>query len=276
MSRSGKLGLAICALMALVVVLGPVVAPHDPTAVDGVPLSPPGDGYLLGTDALGRDLFSRVLAGGRSVLLLAAGATALTYLMAVPLGLLGATLRGPAEGLLMRSLDVLLAFPALLLLLIFAATRGPGATTVVVAVAITQVPGLARIVRAAALEVSVKPYVDAARVRGERAGAVMFGEILPNVRTTLLTDAGMRLTLSILLISAANYLGLGVRPPQPDWGLMVAENQDGLALQPLAVLVPALMIALLTVGINLVADAFGDVDGALAAEESAVRPQEGS
>jgi ABC-type dipeptide/oligopeptide/nickel transport system permease subunit len=156
----------------------------------------------------------------------------------------------------MRAMDVLLAFPPIILLLILATGAGPSAWVLVIGVAITHVPGIARIVRAATLEVSVKGYVEAAVARGERRRFMLGREILPNIALPVLADAGVRLTGSILLVASVNFLGLGLQPPSADWALMISENRGGLTIQAWASVVPIVLIAALTIGVNLIADAF--------------------
>jgi peptide/nickel transport system permease protein len=152
-------------------------------------------------------------------------------------------------------MDVLLAVPPLLFLLVLATGAGRSIPVLVLGVATVHVPSIARIVRAATQEVSTHGYVEAAVARGERVGAVLRREILPNVLGTVLADAGIRLTASILILASVNFLGLGLQPPRADWALMIAENRGGITLQPWAVAAPALLIAFLTISVNLVADA---------------------
>ena len=187
---------------------------------------------------------------------LAGAATLLAYLVGMSIGLIAGTSRGLPDSLLMRGMDVLLAFPPIILLLVLATGAGPSAWVLVVGVAITHVPGIARIVRAATLEVSVKGYVEAAVARGERRRFMLGREILPNIALPILADAGVRLTGSILLVASVNFLGLGLQPPSADWALMISENRGGLTIQPWACVVPIALIAMLTIGVNLIADAF--------------------
>ena len=186
---------------------------------------------------------------------LAVAATVLAYLIGLGIGLVAGYSRSSLDGWLMRLVDVLLAFPPLLFLLVIATGVGHSTVALVVAVAITHVGGIARIVRTATLEVSTQSYVEAAVVRGERTAAILRREILPNIVDTVLADAGIRLTGSILLLAAVNYLGLGLQPPRADWALMISENRSGLNLNPWAIVAPTVAIALLTISVNLIADA---------------------
>jgi peptide/nickel transport system permease protein len=252
---SGAIGVAILLFVIAVAVFGPLVAPHPPTKPVGVPLSGPSSTSPLGTDYLGRDVLSRVLYGGRSVLGLAAAATLLAYLVGLSIGLVAGYSRSLVDSALMRSVDVMLCFPPLLFLLVLIAGAGSSVGVLIVGVALVQAPQISRIVRTATLEVSVRGYVEAAVARGERAPAVIVREILPNILGPVLVDAGLRFTYSILIIASVNFLGLGLQPPNSDWALMIGENRSYLAVNSLAVLAPAAMIAILTIGVNLTGDA---------------------
>jgi peptide/nickel transport system permease protein len=252
---SGAIGVAIVLFVIAVAVFGPLVAPHPPTQPVGVPLSGPSSADLLGTDALGRDVLSRVLYGGRSVLGLAAAATVLAYLLGLSIGLVAGYTRSLVDPVLMRSVDVMLCFPPLLFLLVLIAGAGSSDLVLIIGVALVQAPQISRIVRTATLEVSVRGYVEAAIARGERAPAVIVREVLPNILVPVLVDAGLRFTYSILIIASVNFLGLGLQPPNSDWALMIGENRSYLAVNAWSVLAPAAMIAILTIGVNLTGDA---------------------
>ena len=252
---SGAIGAAILLFIVAVAVLGPLVAPHSPTQPLGVPLSGPSGASPLGTDYLGRDVLSRLLYGGRSVLGLAAAATILAYVLGLSIGLVAGYTRSLVDPMLMRSVDVMLCFPPLLFLLVLIAGAGSSVAVLIIGVALVQAPQVSRIVRTATLEVSVRGYVEAAVARGERAPAVLVREVLPNILGPVLVDAGLRFTYSILIIASVNFLGLGLQPPNSDWALMIGENRSYLAVNPWAVLAPAAMIAILTIGVNLTGDA---------------------
>jgi len=252
---SGALGLTIVFVVVFVALLGNYFAPHDPTAPVGVPLAGPSGGAWLGTDVLGRDVFSRLLYGGRSVIGLALVATLLAYVIGLTIGLIAGYTRSKADPILMRTVDVMLAFPPLLFLLVLITGAGTGTAVLVIGVAAIQAPGISRIVRTATLEISVRGYVEAAVARGERSIAVVVREVLPNILAPVLVDAGLRFTYSILIIASVNFLGLGLQPPNSDWALMISENRQYINLNVWAVLAPAAMIALLTIGINLTGDA---------------------
>jgi peptide/nickel transport system permease protein len=254
-SFSGAVGITIVLFVVAVALFGRYVAPYNPNVPVGVPLAPPSSHDLMGTDFLGRDVFSRLLYGGRSVITLAALATGLGYLIGMSVGLIAGFSRSRIDPVLMRSVDVMLAFPPLLFLLVLISGAGTGIEVLVIGVAVIQAPGISRIVRTATLEVSVRGYVEAAIARGERSYAVIVREVLPNIMAPVLVDSGLRFTYSILIIASVNFLGLGLQPPASDWALMISDNRQYIAIQAWAVLAPAAMIALLTIGINLTGDA---------------------
>jgi ABC-type dipeptide/oligopeptide/nickel transport system permease subunit len=254
-SFSGALGTAIVALVLAIAVFGRYLAPHDPSAPIGVPLSDASREAWLGTDFLGRDVLSRLLYGGRSIILIALAATLLAYAIGLAIGLLAGYSRSHLDPLLMRSVDVMLAFPPLLFLLILITGAGTGVGVLIVGVALIQAPAISRIVRTATQVEAVRAYVEAAVARGEKAVAVVSREVMPNIMAPVLVDSGLRFTFSILIIASVNFLGLGLQPPSPDWALMISENREYISVNVLAVLGPAAMIALLTIGINLAGDA---------------------
>jgi peptide/nickel transport system permease protein len=254
-TRSGAVGLGLVAFVVLVALFGRYFAPHAPSTSIGVPLGGPSSDALLGTDFLGRDVFSRLLYGGRSVIALAAAATALAYVVGLTVGLVAGYSRSVLDPLLMRTADVMLAFPPLLFLLVLITGAGTKVAVLVIGVAAIQAPGISRIVRTATLEVSVRGYVEAAVARGERGAWVVAREVAPNILAPVLVDSGLRFTYSILIIASVNFLGLGLQPPSPDWALMISENRQYISLNAAAALAPAGMIALLTIGINLTGDA---------------------
>jgi peptide/nickel transport system permease protein len=249
-----RVGIAICGLLVLLAAIGPAVAPDSPTAIVGLPLQTPTADHPFGLDFLGRDVLSRFLNGGRSVILLALLATVLGSAIGVAVGLTAGYTRNWTDSVLMRCSDVVMSFPALILALVLLATLGPKLWLVVAGVALTHVPRVARLVRGAALEVVGREYVAAAEARGEPVRAILFREILPNVWTPILIDFGVRLAGSVILISSLSFLGFGLQPPASDWALMINENRSALTVQPYAVLFPLLAIGALAIGVNLIAD----------------------
>ncbi|MEU3486177.1 ABC transporter permease [Streptomyces massasporeus] len=251
--RRFLLGLTIVAVPLLLAFLGPLAAGEP--GPRGISFTV-GDGQWLGTDFVGRDVRQQVLHGGRAVVLTALAATVLAYLVALPVGLAGAVTHARwLEELLMRPLDVLLAVPSLLLILLVASVFSPGAAGLALLVALVNVPDAARIVRAAAAEAAARPAVEALRMQGETWWRVAVGYVGRSALRTLAADAGIRLTGVLYLVSTAAFLGVGVAPDAADWAVMVDRNRTGLFVQPWAVVVPALLIVALTTGTNLLFDA---------------------
>jgi peptide/nickel transport system permease protein len=253
---SARIAAAVLLLLVALVAIGPAVAPHSPTALIGPPFAGPSSSSPLGTDYAGEDVLSRVLAGGRTVIEFAFVATLLAYLTGGMIGLIAGYRRGWVDAVLMRCMDVLLAFPPIIFLLLLATGFGNNVAVLIIGIAVVHMPGVARIIRAATLDVSVRGYVEAAVARGDRLLTILRRELVPNMAGPLVADAGPRFTVSILLVAAVNFLGLGIAPPTADWALMISENRAGITINPLAVLIPALMIGLLTVSLNTLADAF--------------------
>jgi len=249
-----KIGLAIVALMVAIALIGPLVSPHSPTEFVAVPNSGPSSNALFGADALGRDVFSRWLHGGLTVLWMSAAATIVGIVLGTAVGLLAAYSRNWLDGVLMRGNDVLLSFPAIIFVLLAVATLGPKLWLIVLCVGLTHAPRVARVMRGAGQEVVERDFVKAAEVVGEKRWRIVFGELLPNVTSPLLVEIGLRMTYSIGLIAGVSFLGFGLQPPAADWGLMMIENRLAITVQPWSVLLPVLAIGLLTVGTNLVTD----------------------
>jgi peptide/nickel transport system permease protein len=255
-SKAGIVGLVLLAFVVAVALLGPLVAPHSIDAPIGAPAEGPRPGALLGTDTLGRDVLSRVLHGGFSVLWLSVVATVLTYLVGGAIGLAAGYTRSLVDPVLMRSMDLLLAFPALLLLLILITGAGQGMGVLILGIVLVLTPGVARLVRTATLEVAVSGYVEAAVARGERGPAIALREILPNIAGSISADLGIRYSYAIILVASVNFLGLGQRPPAANWGLMLSENREIITVNVWSTVAPALLLAILTVAVNLVGDAY--------------------
>jgi peptide/nickel transport system permease protein len=249
-----KIGVSLVLLLLGVAVIGPLFAPHEPAEFVGAPYSHPSSSALLGTDNLGRDVLSRFLWGGRSILGLSAAATAIGLLLGISIGLVAAYSRGLLDDGLMRGMDVILAFPSIVLALVAVATVGPKLWLLVLVVGLTTMPRVARVTRGASLEVVERDYVHAAQAMGEPRAKILAGEILPNITSPLLVEASLRLTYSIGLIAGLSFLGFGLQPPAADWGLMINEDRQGLTVQPWGVVMPVIAIALLTIGTSLIGD----------------------
>jgi peptide/nickel transport system permease protein len=251
-----RIGLTIVSILVLIALAGPLIAPDSPTAFVGAPNSPSAPGALFGTDIIGRDVWSRFLYGGRSLLGLSVSSTLIGVGLGLVIGLTAAYSGGLADEILMRIADVFMAFPQIVLALLLVSAFGPKLWLIVLVVGISHAPRVARVIRGAALQVVERDFVKAAEAVGEPRRRIIFGELLPNVTSPLLVELGLRLTYSIGLIAAINFLGLGLQPPAADWGLMIQENRLSVSVQPWGVLLPVLAIGLLTIGTNLLTDAF--------------------
>jgi peptide/nickel transport system permease protein len=249
-----RIGVGIVALVILTAVAGPLIAPHSPTEFVAIPNSAPSSEALFGADSLGRDVWSRFLHGGLSVLWMSAAATMLGVVLGVVVGLVAAYSRNWLDDLLMRGNDVVLAFPQIILALLAISALGAKLWLIVLIVGLTHAPRVARVIRGAAQEVVERDFVKAAEAVGEKRSRIIFGELLPNVTSPLLVEIGLRMTYSIGLVAAISFLGFGLQPPAADWGLMINENRLSITVQAWSVLLPVLAIGLLTVGTNLVTD----------------------
>ena len=251
-----KIGLGITLLLVGTAVFGRLVAPYPPDqgVENQLPFAPPSSDALLGTDDLGRDVLSRFLYGGLSVLLLSGLATALGMVLGVSIGLVAAYSRGKLDDLLMRTMDVFLSLPQIVFALVLAATVGPKLWLLVLAVGFTTMPRVARVARGAAVEVVERDFVRAAEAIGIPRRRILLSELLPNVSSPLIVEATLRMSFNVAVVAGLSFLGFGLQPPAADWGLMINENQNGLTLQPWPVLLPVIAIALLTIGTSLVGD----------------------
>lgn len=278
---------AVAAGVLLLVVLGPLLAPHPPTSVVGAPFLAPTAAHPLGTDVIGRDVLSRVLHGGLPLVSVAAVSLTLAYLLGVGLGLV-AGLRRRADPWISGPVDAVVVLPWFLLLAVIATALGAGPVAVAIATALASVPWIVRIVRTATREVAATGYLEAALARGEPLWWLALREVLPALRPVLLADAGVRLSATMSIVAVSSFLGLGLRPPSADWALMITENRQGFALQPVAVLAPALLVMALVVAVNMIGDrALGppvsdpvavapDADGGLRVEGLTVRAPDGT
>jgi peptide/nickel transport system permease protein len=252
--RRTQVGLAIFVLLLALALIGPLFAPASPTEFTGLPSSGHSSAAPFGTDNLGRDVFSRFLWGGRSVFALTTIATGLGLALGIAVGLVAAYARNRLDDVLMRSMDVILSFPQIILSLVAIATVGPKLWLVVVTVAITTMPRVARVVRGAALEVVEREFVQAAEALGESRPRILLGEVLPSITSPLLVEASLRFTYTVALIAGLSFLGFGLQPPRADWGLMINENRLGILTSPWGVTLPVIAIGLLTVATGLVGD----------------------
>jgi peptide/nickel transport system permease protein len=251
-----KVGLGIVLLLVGMALFGRLVAPYEPDqGVEGLfPFAPPSSGAWLGTDNLGRDVLSRFLYGGLSVLVLSGVSTALGMTLGVAVGLTAAYSRGKLDDLLMRSMDVLISLPQIVFALVLAATVGPKLWLLVLAVGLTTMPRAARVMRGAAVEVVERDFVRSAEAIGIPRRRIILSEVLPNVSSPLIVETTLRMSFNVAVVAGLSFLGFGLQPPAADWGLMINENQNGLTIQPWPVLLPVIAIALLTIGTSLVGD----------------------
>lgn len=252
----GGIGAGLLAIVAAIAFLGPYLAPHAIDEPVGVPGDGPSVAHLMGLDLLGRDVLSRVLHGGWSVLSIAFVSVVLTYFIAIAMGTLTGLSVSRLSEVAMRCLDILIVFPPLLLLLVLVAGAGTSSTVLVLGIVLVAFPGATRLVRAATQEVGTSGYIEAAQARGESVWAIARREVLPNITPSLLADGGVRFLSSIFLVASLNFLGVGSQPPAADWSLMIAENRQLLQINALSVLAPALFLGVLAVSVNMVADAY--------------------
>ena len=269
LSWSGKLGICVVVFWAVIVAIGPTISPyHEADILDEalfvVPGSdnpypdtdfqPPSKVVYLGSDYLGRDTLSRTLFGARTTIGISLASTLLAYLVGVTLGIAAAVGGTVLDSALSRVNDAFLSMPSIMLALVVIAAIGSTIPILILLTGLIYATSVFRIARALGLDVMVSDFVEAARVRGEGLWWIITREILPNVAMPMATDFGLRFVYVILFISSLSFLGLGVQPPQSDWGSMVRENLSGLPYGSIAPLVPALAIATLTIAINLIVD----------------------
>jgi len=255
---TSAIGTTLVALFVLMAVIGPWLAPYGATEqILSDRAQAPGPAHWFGTDRLGRDVFSRVVTGARDIFLLAGGGTAVAVAIGTVAGLITATLGGWWEEITFRLFDTLLAMPALLLALLLLGTLGPSRSSVLWVIAVAYTPIVARVVRSVVLSVKTREWVAAARMQGETLPWILTREILPSVLPALAVESALRFSYAIFLVASLGFLGVGVQPPNPDWGLMVAEARDYVYLTPWSLIFPAAAISLLVVSVNLAADGLG-------------------
>ncbi|MGV2052386.1 ABC transporter permease [Agrobacterium sp. 22-209-1] len=263
-ARTG-IGVALMIVVAAVAVLGPFLAPYGATELVGIPFDIPQPGSPLGMDFLGRDVYSRFLNGGFSLVWMSLCATAFGLVLGALIGLSSAFYKGWTDLLLMRLVDVKLAFPSVIFVLLVVTVAGPGKILLVVLVGISQAPSVSRVIRGAALSVVNLEYIQYCRAIGLSGPRIIVTQVLPNVATPLLVEAGLRLMWSISLLAGLSFLGYGIQPPEADWGVMINENRNALSIQPWAVIAPIVAIAVFTIGGNIFAEgvlrSLGRTDG---------------
>ena len=258
-SPVGVIGAFICLFWIITSIFAPLIAPYSPTAQIAA-FQPPGTTtangmfFLLGTDHLGRDVLSRIIWGGRRVLFYATIATSSAYIVGVSAGLVAGYFRGWVDDVLSSIANVILSFPILVLYVVIISTFGSSGINIVLAVTFASAPGIMRIVRAVVFDLRNREYVTSAQTRGERAMFIMFVEILPNTNSLLVVDACLRLGYTTITIGVLGFLGLGLPPPQPDWGGMINETRSMALFAPYMIISPCLAISSLVLGLNFLAD----------------------
>ncbi len=261
-SWMGMLGLSLIVFHILLALASPYLVTQDPLAMDAQQRNEaPSSEHLMGTDKLGRDMFSRSMVGGRIALLVTMLATALAMTWGGLTGILLGFLGGRTDEYVMRIVDALLAIPWLLVLLLIISIFGTKPWVQTLTFGFTYGYTAIRVTRAATLDYVTREFVLAARARGERKRTIVLRELLPNVLDVLLVDGAMTWSWMLLGFSSLSFLGFGVTPPTPDWGFMIAKNREILAIQPWAIFGPALMLSSLIIGINLFADALAKALG---------------
>ncbi|HVM83621.1 MAG TPA: ABC transporter permease [Candidatus Binatia bacterium] len=260
-SPIGMVGAFLVLFWIAVAILAPWISPHDPNESNMDALVDPSPSAVnwLGTDNQGRDILSRIIWGSRTVLGVAPVAVIIAYAIGCFLGLLAGYYRGWVDQLINRIADIILSFPAIILYIIVIMRLGPSAFNIVMAVVFIASPQIVRIVRGMTLELREQDYVAAAKMRGESALYIMLAEILPNARGPLIVDACLRMGYTTITIGVLGFLGLGLPPPDPDWGGMVKDTYAMMSIAPLMSLFPAMAISSLVVGFSLLADGIREI-----------------
>lgn len=261
-SPLGWLGFFIVTTFAVLALFGEPLAPYGYAEQNALAaLQAPSEAYLFGTDQLGRDLFSRILAGTRNIFFLAGLSTALALVLGTSGGLLAGYYGGWVDTFIMRIVDVMLAFPALLMALLILSVLGNGVQNLIIGIGIIFAPRVLLVTRSIALNLRGKDYVEAARALGADTPHILFRSILPNALGPLLVEAALRFSYAVLVSASLGFLGLGVQPPSPDWGLLINEGRTYMLIAPWIVIFPSLTIGLLTLGVNLMADGLHNMLG---------------
>ena len=254
-SLTGAIGLGIVAFWLLVAVAGPTIAPYPPGHMTNASvLGPMSGAHPMGTDYLARDVLSRIIWGARYTMGVALIATAIATIAGTTLGLCAAVRGGWFDATLSRLLDAFISMPSKMFALVIVSAFGSSIPVLILTLAIIYIPGCYRLARSMAVNINEMDFITVARARGEHTFYIMRQEILPNMVLTVLTDFGLRFVFIVLLLSGLSFLGVGIQPPNADWGSLVRENIEGLREGAPAVIMPALMIASLTIGVNLLID----------------------
>ncbi|WP_114293232.1 ABC transporter permease [Pseudosulfitobacter sp. DSM 107133] len=251
---SALIGLFFTATYFLMAVFAPWIAPYGMAEVVGDVWEPSSAEHLLGTDTIGRDLLSRMIYGGRTTIFIATMATALSFITGSVLGFAAAVLGGWADQVLSRFVDLIMSIPSLIFALVVLSVMPVTVPVLILVMGLLDSTRVYRLARAVAVDITVMDYVEAARLRGEKLAWIIFREVLPNALSPLVAEMGLRFIFAVLFVSTLSFLGLGVQPPQADWGGIVKENKEGIVYGIGAALYPAVAIATLAISVNLVAD----------------------
>jgi len=249
-----RVGLALSGFVVGLALLGPLFSSGDPNEFVGAPFIGPTGQALLGTDFLGQDVMQRLLHGGRTLLWMSLTATLLGVLIGLAIGMIAGYSGRRVEGSLMWFMDVILAFPQIVLAIVFVSMLGPLPWLIVLVVALTHIPRVARLTRSLTADCVRQEFIEAAKTIATPRSRILIREVLPNLTTQLAVETTIRLAWSVSIIAALSFVGYGVQPPFPDWGLMINENRIGLVVQPWSVLAPVFLVAMLAVGVSLVGD----------------------
>lgn len=251
---SAWFGFTVIAIFAVLMVVGPWIAPYGESAIVGDVWEPFSNAHWLGTDSLGRDVLSRLLYGARRTISIALAATLLSFSLGMALGFLAAVIGGVMDQAISRAVDVVMSIPTLIFALVVLSVLPPSTLILILVIAILDSTRVFRLSRAVAMDVAVMDFVEVARLRGEGLWWVIRREVLPNTLPPLIAEFGMRFCFAFLFLSALSFLGLGIQPPAADWGSMVRDNANAVSFGLIVPLIPAATIALLTIAVNLVVD----------------------
>jgi len=254
------MGVIIILFVLVVGIAAPYISPQDPLKINMTHRrEAPSFDFLMGTDRLGRDILSRMIWGTRISLLIGVVAVSVAMVIGVTIGLYSGYFGGIIDHILMRSMDVILAFPTLLLAIGLIAVTGPGIKNIIFVVALVRIPRFARIIHGSVISIKTKEYIEAARSISKSHLGILFQHILPNCLTPLTVEASLSIATAIITESALSFLGLGIRPPTPSWGQMIADGRTELFTAPWVVLLPGFAIMLTVLGYNLVGDGLRDI-----------------
>jgi len=268
---TGRIALPIVLLHLILALFGPWLAPYSPTEMPDSIVEyqnlPPSAQFWLGTDRYGRDVLSRVMCGATSLITTAAAGAALGIVLGTAVGMSSGYKGGRTDEVVMRVMDGLMSFPTLVLIILVLFTLGPSRVNIVATIGFVSMPGIARVVRSTTLSLKTMEFVQSARLRGESSAYIIFRELLPNVMPVLGVEASVRFSYAVLSVASLGFLGLGIQPPSPDWGLMISQSRRFWETAPWVPLAPMGAVASLVVGVNLLTDGIRQALGMAREEE---------